>query len=229
MVFFLDVFSQKPDVALSVLDEPLQGVGITLRGTFDSPSHSSNVETTKFVLTEHDGNRTATTRETSGFHDRKQLGFLLPVMAMIRKRAEEVDSFSGGLFFQFPRLVARSMILSRTFNTCSMMRCSSIKMSMGFMGNRLWESLVEMEHAPLSGSPSVVGIRRPGWMHGKGLVFPLGRAVRVSPQSGCTRQEQKKADVAEHPEAFDHVGLLSNEPPSRPGCTSSRRPTAHSS
>jgi hypothetical protein len=31
------------------------------------------------------------------------------------------------------------------------------------------------------------------------------------------RQEQKKADVAEHPEAFDHVGLLSNEPPSRTG------------
>jgi len=24
---------------------------------------------------------------------------------------------------------------------------------------------------------------------------------------------QKKADVAEHPQAFDHVGLLANEPP----------------
>jgi hypothetical protein len=31
------------------------------------------------------------------------------------------------------------------------------------------------------------------------------------------RQEQKKADVAEHPKAFDHVGLLSNEPPGRAG------------
>jgi hypothetical protein len=27
--------------------------------------------------------------------------------------------------------------------------------------------------------------------------------------------ENKKADVAEHPEVFDHVGLLFNEPPSR--------------
>jgi hypothetical protein len=27
------------------------------------------------------------------------------------------------------------------------------------------------------------------------------------------RQEQKKADVAEHPKEFDHVGLLFNEPP----------------
>ena len=27
--------------------------------------------------------------------------------------------------------------------------------------------------------------------------------------------ETKKADVAEHPEAFDHVGLLFNEPPGR--------------
>ena len=27
--------------------------------------------------------------------------------------------------------------------------------------------------------------------------------------------ENKKADVVEHPEEFDHVGLLSNEPPGR--------------
>jgi hypothetical protein len=31
------------------------------------------------------------------------------------------------------------------------------------------------------------------------------------------RQEQKEADVAELPEAFDHVGLHSNEPPDRAG------------
>jgi len=29
--------------------------------------------------------------------------------------------------------------------------------------------------------------------------------------------ETKKADVAEHPEAFDHVGLLVNEPSSQAG------------
>jgi hypothetical protein len=27
--------------------------------------------------------------------------------------------------------------------------------------------------------------------------------------------ENKKADVAEHPEVFDHVGLLFNEPPGK--------------
>jgi hypothetical protein len=30
-------------------------------------------------------------------------------------------------------------------------------------------------------------------------------------------QEQKKADVAEHPKVFDHVGLLFNKPPSMAG------------
>ena len=28
---------------------------------------------------------------------------------------------------------------------------------------------------------------------------------------------QKKADVAEHPKVFDHVGLLFNEPPGKAG------------
>jgi hypothetical protein len=32
--------------------------------------------------------------------------------------------------------------------------------------------------------------------------------------------ENKKADVAEHPEVFDHVGLLFNEPPSTTGLLS---------
>ena len=30
-------------------------------------------------------------------------------------------------------------------------------------------------------------------------------------------QKTKKADVVEHPEVFDHVGLLFNEPPGRAG------------
>jgi hypothetical protein len=29
--------------------------------------------------------------------------------------------------------------------------------------------------------------------------------------------KNKKADVVEHPQALDHVGLLINEPPGRPG------------
>jgi hypothetical protein len=37
--------------------------------------------------------------------------------------------------------------------------------------------------------------------------------VRTTPRLTRT----KKADVAEHPEVFDHVGLLINEPPGRAG------------
>jgi hypothetical protein len=36
-------------------------------------------------------------------------------------------------------------------------------------------------------------------------------------QDACTTTRTKKADVAEHPKVFDHVGLLSNEPPKTPG------------
>jgi hypothetical protein len=38
-------------------------------------------------------------------------------------------------------------------------------------------------------------------------------------------QGQKKADVAEHPEVFNHVGLLVNGPSSYLDCPSSSRPT----
>jgi hypothetical protein len=34
------------------------------------------------------------------------------------------------------------------------------------------------------------------------------------------RVKKKKADVAEHPKVFDHVGLLSNEPPGTAGLLS---------
>jgi hypothetical protein len=35
--------------------------------------------------------------------------------------------------------------------------------------------------------------------------------------SGCpATPKTKKADMAEHPEVFDHVGLLFNEPPGKP-------------
>ena len=32
-----------------------------------------------------------------------------------------------------------------------------------------------------------------------------------------TSKTEKKADVVKHPEAFDHVGLLCNEPPGQAG------------
>jgi hypothetical protein len=43
------------------------------------------------------------------------------------------------------------------------------------------------------------------------LPFEIGRG----PPSvvGTVPQHRKKADAAEHPKVFDHVGLLFNEPP----------------
>jgi hypothetical protein len=40
---------------------------------------------------------------------------------------------------------------------------------------------------------------------------PAKRSDRLAPQ------KTKKADVAEHPKVFDHVGLLFNEPPGTAG------------
>jgi hypothetical protein len=46
-------------------------------------------------------------------------------------------------------------------------------------------------------------------------IFSIGFPFLVAevPRHGKT----KKADVAEHPRVFDHVGLLFNEPPGRAG------------
>jgi hypothetical protein len=44
------------------------------------------------------------------------------------------------------------------------------------------------------------------------IAFVLGRCDRAE-----ANECQKKADVAEHPEVFDHVGLLVNEPPGMAG------------
>jgi hypothetical protein len=33
----------------------------------------------------------------------------------------------------------------------------------------------------------------------------------------CVTEREKKADVAEYAEAFDHVGILVNEPPGQAG------------
>jgi hypothetical protein len=45
---------------------------------------------------------------------------------------------------------------------------------------------------------------------------PLGRRALSRRQRGiglCHGKANKKADVVEHPKAFDHVGLLVNKPP----------------
>jgi hypothetical protein len=51
---------------------------------------------------------------------------------------------------------------------------------------------------------------------------PFLRLARTHPRSLrlSRNTENKKADVAEHPEVFDHVGLLFNEPPGRAGLLS---------
>jgi hypothetical protein len=41
-------------------------------------------------------------------------------------------------------------------------------------------------------------------------IFPTGA-------KNCASIKNKKADVAEHPKVFDHVGLLFNEPPGKAG------------
>ena len=44
-------------------------------------------------------------------------------------------------------------------------------------------------------------------------------------ESESLAHENKKADVAEHPKAFGHVGLLFNKPPGRAGLFLSSHPT----
>jgi hypothetical protein len=50
----------------------------------------------------------------------------------------------------------------------------------------------------------------------KGQRIPL-LALEQYEQLGFDHRETKKADVAEHPGVFGHVGLLVNEPSSRAG------------
>ncbi len=54
-------------------------------------------------------------------------------------------------------------------------------------------------------------------------------AVSPCRYRGCTKFGNllggKKTGVVQHPEVFDHAGLLVNGPPGKPGCPSSSRPT----
>jgi len=68
VVLFLDVLPEESDVALAVLNEPLQGVSVTLASTVDGPLQPADVETPKLVLTQHDRHRAATTAESTGLH-----------------------------------------------------------------------------------------------------------------------------------------------------------------
>ena len=53
------------------------------------------------------------------------------------------------------------------------------------------------------------------------LLHRIPFLVAEAPRHG----ETKKADVAEHPKVLNHVGLLFNEPPAGPSCSSSSHPT----
>jgi hypothetical protein len=46
-----------------------------------------------------------------------------------------------------------------------------------------------------------------------GPITIVAAARKRSPLADGPASPKQKADVAEHPKAFDHVGLLTNEPP----------------
>jgi hypothetical protein len=52
------------------------------------------------------------------------------------------------------------------------------------------------------------------------LPFEIGRGPPLVVAADPATPKTKKADVAEHPEVFDHVGLLVNEPPAMGGLLS---------
>ncbi len=49
----------------------------------------------------------------------------------------------------------------------------------------------------------------------KSILAPFQKRATTPPKP--RKAAKKKADVVEHPEVFDHVGLLVNEPPKRTG------------
>jgi hypothetical protein len=58
-------------------------------------------------------------------------------------------------------------------------------------------------------------------------IFAIASSILATeqlPRRHIYTESNKTADVAEHPKVFDHVGLLVNEPPSPPGCSSISHP-----
>ena len=45
--------------------------------------------------------------------------------------------------------------------------------------------------------------------------MPSRTVIETTARRLTQKQNHKKSDVAEHPEVFDHVGLLVNEPPGK--------------
>jgi hypothetical protein len=63
----------------------------------------------------------------------------------------------------------------------------------------------------------ITSVTNPPPMYMISLLVEIGRGPFLVVANAPRRQEHKKADVAEHPKAFDHVGLLTNEPPGTAG------------
>jgi hypothetical protein len=59
---------------------------------------------------------------------------------------------------------------------------------------------------------AAVGGNDLGWCRNESVLFGHGAPPTTK---RLLSPGTKKADVAEHPEVFDHVGLLFNEPPGR--------------
>ena len=58
---------------------------------------------------------------------------------------------------------------------------------------------------------------RSGHLLGHGYIGFIHRSNSGDRDLARARERKKKTDVVEHPEVFDHVGLLFNEPPGTAG------------
>ncbi len=56
-----------------------------------------------------------------------------------------------------------------------------------------------------------------GDKHHDGVGYDVSTKVMPDVYEHVCRWKQKKTDVVEHPEVFDHVGLLFNKPPGQAG------------
>ena len=99
-VLFVDMLPQQLDVARAVLNKPHQRRGLAQRSGLDRCRHALDVQAAQLVLSLHDGHGAAPAREAVGFHDGKQVGLLLGMVATIGEGAAEVDHLQGGLLFQ---------------------------------------------------------------------------------------------------------------------------------
>ena len=189
------------------------------------------------MLTQHDGHRATATGKPSGLHDREQLGLLLPVVAPIRKRAEEVDGLSGGLLLQPSRSrgSVRS-ILFQAFNTCSMTRCSSTRMSVALIGNVLLQFcgdgddwLVPATAVVWAWCLLVLVVSNDSILYGSGPVRPKQEALGWGPGLGAASEWRASQNLMSSTSGGDipsSISFIFLNPPTAHPCSASARANA---